>query len=111
MTVIKIVRYTTSPDSADANENLVRDVYAELATTRPDGLGYATFRLADGVSFVHLAVLEGEDNPLNSTAAFAAFQAGIADRCTTGPVAADAELIGSYQLLPDLAAQPAGQRD
>jgi hypothetical protein len=107
MTTIKIVRYATAPEHADDNAQLVRDVFAELAATRPEGLHYATFRLDDQVSFVHIAVLDGEDNPLGTSTAFAAFQAGIAQRCTTAPVAADAELIASYQLFDDLPAHPA----
>jgi hypothetical protein len=61
MSVVKIVRYATTPEAADENARLVRDVYAELAQTQPDGLRYATFRLDDGVTFVHLAVLEAEE--------------------------------------------------
>ena len=109
MTTIKIVRYTTEPEQADNNEELVRDVYAELATSKPEGLRYATLRLDDRVSFVHIAVLDGENNPLNSCAAFAAFQAGIADRCTIAPTAADADLVGSYQLFNELTALPSGR--
>lgn len=108
MTTIKIVRHATAPEHADANVQLVRDVFAELATTRPEGLRYATFRLDDHVSFVPLAVLDGEDNPLGTSTAFAAFQAGIADRCTAAPVAADAELVASYRLFDDLTGHPTG---
>lgn len=111
MPTIKIVRYATAPEHADTNEQLVRDVFAELASTRPDGLRYATLRLDDRVSFVHIAVLDSDDNPLNSSAAFTAFQAGIADRCTTPPAAADASLIASYQLFDDLTAHHDGHRD
>lgn len=111
MPTVKIVRYSTAPEHADTNERLVRDVFAELATTRPEGLRYATFRLDDRVSFVHIAVLDGEGNPLNSSAAFAAFQAGIANRCTDAPAAADAELVSSYQLFTDLTAPVTGDRD
>jgi hypothetical protein len=53
-----MVRYTVKPDQAEANEALVREVYDELDRTRPDGLRYATFRLDDGVSFVHVASVE-----------------------------------------------------
>jgi hypothetical protein len=102
---IKIIRYTTSSQNADPNEQLVRNVFAELDTNRPDGLRYATFRLDDGISFLHLAVLDADENPLNASPAFAAFQLGIAERCTAGPTAADAVLIGSYRLLPDLTQQ------
>ena len=92
-----MVRYTTKPESADENERLIRDVFAELAEQRPSGLHYATFRLDDGVSFLHVAVIDGATNPLTASPAFGKFQAGIQDRCVEGPAAADAEIVGSYQ--------------
>ena len=52
--------------------------------------------LDDGVTFVHVAVLEGDDNPLSRSAAFAEFQSGIHDRCAEGPVPAEASIVGSY---------------
>ena len=94
----KIIRYTTKPECADENERLIRAVFAELAQDDPGGLHYAAFRLADKVSFVHVAVLDGDDNPLTASAAFAEFQHGIKDRCADGPVAADADIIGSFRL-------------
>jgi hypothetical protein len=99
MTTTKVVRYRTMPERADENERLVRDVFAELAESKPDGLQYATFRLDDGVSFVHVAVLEGDVNPLASSPAFAAFQADIGSRCVEGPAPADATAIGNFRLL------------
>ena len=70
-----MVRYTVRPDQAEANEALVREVYDELDRTRPDGLRYATFRLDDGVSFVHVASVETDDgqNPLSGVQAFHRF--------------------------------------
>ena len=100
MSAIKVIRYRTNPQDADENARLIRDVFAELAAEQPDGLRYASFRLADGVSFVHVAVVDGE-NPLPDSAAFAKFQSGISDRCADGPVASDATLIGSYGLLTE----------
>jgi hypothetical protein len=99
MTTMKVIRYRTKPEQADENERLIRAVFAELAHEGPDGLRYATFRLDDGVSFVHVAVLDGEENPLTSSPAFAAFQAGIGERCAEGPVPADATAIGDFRLL------------
>jgi hypothetical protein len=101
MTVTKVIRYTTKPESAEENERLIRAVYEELATEKPAGLHYATFRLDDGVSFLHLAVLDGEVNPLTTSAAFAEFQSGIQDRLVEGPFQADVRAVGSYQLLPE----------
>jgi hypothetical protein len=101
VTTAKVIRYRTKPESADENERLVRRVYAELAEQAPDGLRYATFRLDDGVSFLHVAVLENEVNPLSSSAAFAEFQSGIKDRCVEGPTPSDAIVIGDYRLLDE----------
>lgn len=97
-----VVRYRPRPERADENQRLVEAVFAELAKTRPDGLRYATLRLADG-TFVHIADLEGEPNPLADVAAFAAFQDGLAKRCETGagPDPQPAEVVGSYRLLAD----------
>lgn len=101
MAVTKVIRYRTNPQDAEENERLIREVFAELAATRPDGLRYASFRLADGVSFVHVSVQDSEANPLSDSAAFAKFQAGIGERCAEGPVASDATVVGSYRLLPE----------
>jgi hypothetical protein len=99
MSVTKVVRYTTKPECAEENARLIREVFAELASQRPAGLRYAAFRLDDGVSFVHVAELDdGSRNPLAASEAFGKFQAGIADRCAQGPAAADATVVGSYQL-------------
>jgi hypothetical protein len=57
-----IVRYRVKPDRVAENEELVRAVYAELAGVQPEGLRYATVKLDDGVTFVHVAVHE-RDNP------------------------------------------------
>jgi hypothetical protein len=97
-----VVRYTPKADRADENQQLVEAVFAELAETDPGGVRYATFRLADG-TFVHIATIEGDENPLQATAAFARFQDGIGDRCEEGlgPNAQPAELVGSYRLLAD----------
>ena len=95
-----MIRYRTKPEHADENERLIRDVFAELAEEDPEGLHYASFRLDDGVTFLHVAVLDGEANPLTSSPAFATFQAGIGERCAEGPVPADASMVGSYRLMP-----------
>lgn len=94
-----VVRYRPKEDRADENQRLVEAVFAELAATDPGGLRYATWRLADG-TFVHIADIEGDENPLAATAAFAEFQKGIGDRCEEGegPNARPATLVGSYRL-------------
>ena len=95
-----MVRYRVKPDRVDENEELVRAVYDELAATQPQGLSYATFKLADGVTFVHVA-RHAADNPLPKTAAFQRFQEGIRDRCDEAPVATELEEVGSYRAFGD----------
>ena len=58
-----MVRYKVKPDRVTENEELVRAVYEELRRTEPAGLRYATFKLDDGVSFVHLASNDTEHGP------------------------------------------------
>ena len=96
-----VVRYETHPGTADENERLVKQVFAELAADDPGGLRYLTLRLADGVTFLHIATLEGEDNPLGRSAAFAAFQEGIGERCSVPPAPSQATIVGSYGLAPE----------
>src|SRR5262249_52454020 len=81
-----MVRYRVKPERASENVELVRAVYDELHETRPEGLRYATFKLDDGVSFVHLAEHD-EDGPnqLTRLASFQRFQEGIKERCDDPP--------------------------
>jgi hypothetical protein len=100
MTVAKVIRYKTRPEKADENERLIRRVFAELSSGEPEGLRYAAFRLGDGVTFLHVAIVDG-DNPLLVSEAFGDFQSGIDERCEEGPFPADATLVGSYGVFAD----------
>jgi hypothetical protein len=93
-----MVRYRVHPDRVAENEQLIRSVYDELAASQPDGLHYATFKLSDGVTFVHLAQ-HGEPNPLGAIAAFQRFQEGIQARCAEPPVVTELDEIGSYRVF------------
>jgi quinol monooxygenase YgiN len=92
-----MVRYKVKPDRVEENEALVRAVYDELAAGEPAGLRYATFRLDDGVSFLHIAAVEGERNALAEVEAFARFQAGVRERCEEPPVVTELHEVGSYR--------------
>ena len=96
-----LVRYKVKPDRAEENENYIRKVFKELQHKAPVGLRYASFKLDDGLSFVHIASIETDDgnNPLSKSEAFQAFQAEIRDRCEEPPVAVDLNEIGSYRLF------------
>jgi hypothetical protein len=91
-----VVRYTTREERADENEALIRAVFAELAEKAPSGLRYQSIRLDDGVTFVHLAVTDGGENPLSAMPAFGEFVSAIADRCIEGPTVTTGTVIGTY---------------
>jgi hypothetical protein len=95
-----MVRYKVKPDRVEENEALVRAVYEELHRDEPAGLRYATFRLDDGVSFVHVAATDDGQSPLTEVEAFERFQADIRDRCDEPPVVTELHEIGAFRLLP-----------
>jgi len=93
-----MVRYRVKPERVADNEAAVRAVYDELARAGLGGVRYATFKLADGLTFVHVARVdaEGGRNPLVALESFRRFQAGLGDRCDEPPVSSTFELIGAH---------------
>ena len=98
---VRVIRYRTKPERADENQRLIEAVFAELDQVSATGFAYASFRLDDGVSFLHVVVEDGTDaaTSLGSLPAFQAFQAGIVERCDEQPVAAGATLVGSHRMV------------
>ena len=98
-----LVRYRVKPDRADENQALIEKVFGQLKTDQPPGLRYASFRLEDDVTFVHIASVETADdsNPLAGLEAFQAFTQDIKERCDEPPVVMAMTEIGSYRSLGD----------
>jgi hypothetical protein len=96
-----LVRYTVHPERAAENVRYVEAVFEQVRRDAPAGLRYATFRLPDGVSFVHLASIETEDgsNPLVALEAFRAFTASIRERCVEPPHTVELTVVGSYRFF------------
>jgi hypothetical protein len=77
-------------------------VYEELGRAAPAGFRYATFKLDDDATFVHLAVQDDDGpGPLPGLAAFRAFVADIAERCDEPPVVSELSRIGAFRLYED----------
>jgi hypothetical protein len=92
-----LIRYRLKPEHVERNEELVRAVYEELHRVAPSGFRYMTFKLEDGVSFMHISESEGEDSPLTGLASAQEFQREIADRCEEQPVITELTEVGSYR--------------
>lgn len=95
-----MVRYKVKPDRVEENERYVREVFEALERSKPENVRYATLKLADGVSFVHIAVHEVADgtSPLTSLPEFKAFTAGVKERCDEPPESIEWGPVGSYGL-------------
>jgi hypothetical protein len=91
-----IVQYKLKEDRVGEHEALIRAVFDELAKTSPDGIRYGAFKQADGVSYVHVAFLAANDNPLNAIAAFKAFTARIGERCVEPPKTLELTQLAAY---------------
>jgi hypothetical protein len=92
-----LIRYRLKPEHVERNEELVRAVYEELHRAAPSGLRYVTFKLGDGVTFMHISESEGEESPLAGLASAQEFQREIADRCDEQPVLTELTEVGSYR--------------
>jgi hypothetical protein len=95
-----MVRYQVKPDRVAENEALVRAVYDELQRAEFAGLRYATFKLDDDVTFVHIAVETGDgQSSLAELEAFKEFRKDLADRCDVAPVATGLREVGSFRFF------------
>ena len=96
-----LVRYKVKEDRVAENEALIREVYKELHELKPAGFRYSTFKLDDGVSFVHVAFDENDINPLPQLGAFRKFQSAIKERCAENPFVHAITVTGSYEPVSD----------
>ena len=98
-----MVSYKVKADRAAENERAAAAVYEALRVARPVGLRYATFRLGDGVTFVHIVSHEEAEggNALTSLPSFKAFSAGVKERCVEPPQRVEMTEIGSYGFFGD----------
>ena len=91
-----VIRYEMRPETADENQKLVENVFAELSANSPEGVRYASFRLDDGVTFVHVGMVDEGVNALAETAAFQEFQKTFGERAAGKPDVNGGTLLGAY---------------
>ena len=98
-----MVRYKVKPEHVAENERDIERVFEQLVAQRPTGVRYASFKLADGVSFIHIVSHEAVDdrNPLSELQAFRAFTAAVERRCEERPVVTNLTEVGSYHVFGD----------
>jgi hypothetical protein len=96
-----MVRYKVKPDRVAENERSIASVFEQLDREQPAGLRYASFKLDDGVSFMHIVEVDTPDgsHPLQALSAFSAFTASVRDRCDEPPVSVELHAVGAYHLF------------
>jgi hypothetical protein len=96
-----LVRYRVKADNVAENERLVQAVYRGLQEIGDPDVHYATFKLNDGCTFVHIASFASKEKQpvLTESPAFKAFQAGLKDRCDQMPDSQPLTEVGSYRFV------------
>jgi hypothetical protein len=95
-----VIQYKVKPEHAERNVALLDAVYEELDRTRPDGLRHAVLRLADGVTFIHIAEdAEDSGSGIFGLESFQRFEEAIKDRCEVPPAVQGSSEVGSYKLF------------
>lgn len=95
---IMFLRTKVKPESADAAEAAVRDLFAALAEAEPEGVRYTSYKSADGVTYVVLLeIADGVENPLPQVPAFQEFQKNLGGWLAEPPVPDQLTLAGHYE--------------
>jgi quinol monooxygenase YgiN len=94
-----MVRYKLKADRVAENEQRIKAVFRQLHEQhQPEGLRYTVYKLADGVSFVHIIAYEAEaaHEEFVSMPAFRDFVGQAKDRFEEPPITSEVEEIGDY---------------
>ena len=92
-----IIRYKLKREEAEREPELLRIVFEEIESVRPDDLRYASFRLEDGVSFVCFVETGGGPGPLQRLDVFRRYRAALGARCEEPPAMTELHGVGSYR--------------
>ena len=96
-----MVTYKVKPERVAENEEFVKAVYEELHQINDPDIHYATFKLDDGQTFVHIASFTSADKQpvLTGSKAFKAFQENLGERCEVPPNPQKLNKVGSFNFV------------
>ncbi|MCX4576599.1 hypothetical protein [Streptomyces sp. NBC_01571] len=94
---VLMVRATVKPECVDELEAALRRMFTAIEAARPKGVRYASYRLADGVTYLaELEIADGIGNPLPEIQEFREFQAALKDWLAAPPAVEHFEVRGAY---------------
>jgi hypothetical protein len=95
-----MVRAKVKPDTSAQLESAAQKMFAAIHAAHPEGVQYASSRLADGMTYVALLKLDdGIENPLPRLPAFVEFQENVKAWMTEPPTVEQLTVVGSYNLF------------
>jgi hypothetical protein len=109
MTVM-MVRQKVKDGSIEEGEAAVRDLFATLDRVRPEGVRYASTRVADTSTFVILLELaDGIDDPRPAIPEYVQFLEQLTRWVDGPPVIERLDVVGSYNLFGAQREEPAAR--
>lgn len=97
---VMMIRPRVKPESVGELEAAVEKMFAAIEQAKPEGVRYASCKLADGETFVVLLALDdGIDNPLTAVPEFREFQENLREWIVEPPIPDRLTVLGSYRLF------------
>ena len=97
---VRMVRVKIRPDKVAEVEQAVKEIFTALDAAQPEGVHYASCKLADGETYVILLALDNDNvNPLTTITALKEFQDNLHSWITGPPIIEQLTTVGSYQLF------------
>jgi len=96
-----MVTYKVKAERVRENEDLVKAVYDELRQNNDPDIHYATFKLDDGQTFVHIASFASPEkqSKLTDSKSFQAFRENLPVRCEVPPNPQKLNEIDAYNFV------------
>ena len=97
---VTMIRAKVKDESVADVEAAVAKMFSAIEEAEPQGVRYASCRLADGSTFVILLQLENDtENPLPAVPEFRQFQESLNGWISVPPVPDQLTVVGSYRLF------------
>ena len=97
---VTMIRAKVKAERVADVEAAATTMFSAIEQAQPEGVSYASCRLADSATFVILLQLEeGIENPLAAVPEFREFQANLKDWIAEPPTTEQLTVVGSYNLF------------
>ena len=97
---VTMIRAKVKAERVADVEAAATTMFSAIEQAQPEGVRYASCRLADSATFVILLQLEeGIENPLAAVPEFREFQANLKDWIAEPPTTEQLTVVGSYNLF------------